>query len=294
MRTIGVSTVAETTQNSTFPVHRFASELGPHSGVQLLQNSVRMYVSQPLAFFLIGGVPVLLAALIHQVLAGIEPRLVGYGDLVVLISIYLPMVPMTIAVARIVTGERCSVRECWSTLPRLGLSRSLYTEILVLAGYTIGILVLILPGVVFATYFSFAFQVFALEGKWGLDALKRSARLLSGHFWRVFLLLVVLGFVVGFVPGLVAGIAQGLSQSRLVPAWSAQLASLVAVSLMAPLEQIGIILIYLDLRQRKEQYDLASLSDHLQGILSAIHLQTNLDAEGPKVDQAIEAHSFPL
>jgi len=48
-----------------------------------------------------------------------------------------------------------------------------------------GFLMLVVPGILFAVWFSFALYVFAAEGLTGMEALKRSRALVAGNWWGV-------------------------------------------------------------------------------------------------------------
>lgn len=78
--------------------------------------------------------------------------------------------------------------------PYIGLS--LLTAILII----LWTFLFIIPGIIYSVFYVFAIYVFFCEGKKGMDAIRRSKNLVSGHFWPVFgrilfLLLVTIIFV---------------------------------------------------------------------------------------------------
>lgn len=71
-------------------------------------------------------------------------------------------------------------------------------------------LLLIIPGVIFSVYYSFAVYVFFFEEKKGMEAIKRSKQLVKGYWWPVagrilgFSLLVWLFMMLVSIPGMMA------------------------------------------------------------------------------------------
>lgn len=74
-------------------------------------------------------------------------------------------------------------------------------------------LLLIVPGIIWVVYYSFAIQVVILKNLGGKEALDYSKSLVKGQWWRVFAILVlfnfiniiialVIGFISGFLPGI--------------------------------------------------------------------------------------------
>lgn len=69
-------------------------------------------------------------------------------------------------------------------------------------------LLLIVPGVIFGVYWTFAATVVLLQNKSGLDALRHSKALVHGRWWSVvgyILSFALCGFLIGFVIGFVLG-----------------------------------------------------------------------------------------
>lgn len=57
-------------------------------------------------------------------------------------------------------------------------------------------LLLIIPGIIFSVFYSFAVYAFFFEDKRGLAAIRRSKQLVRGYFWAVFGRFIVLGLVI--------------------------------------------------------------------------------------------------
>lgn len=82
-----------------------------------------------------------------------------------------------------------------------------YLWISILVGLIIlgGMFLFIIPGLMFAVWYSFALLVFVLEGTKGYEALKKSKALVTGRFWPV----VWRWFVPNFIYGLILVVLIG-------------------------------------------------------------------------------------
>lgn len=58
-----------------------------------------------------------------------------------------------------------------------------------------GLILFIIPGIIFAVWFTFSVYVFILEGSKGTAALKRSKQLVSGLWWPIFGRVVAVGII---------------------------------------------------------------------------------------------------
>lgn len=83
-----------------------------------------------------------------------------------------------------------------------------YGWLMVLSGFVTlgGFVMLVIPGIIFSIWFTFAIYVFALEGEKGMNALLRSREYVRGYWWQVFwrqaALILVAGaaaLVIGFL-----------------------------------------------------------------------------------------------
>jgi hypothetical protein len=102
-----------------------------------------------------------------------------------------------------------------------------------------------------------------------IAAMGRSWRLVQGRWWRTFLILVlmfILVYVVTTALGAFLYLGQALLQIVLSTYLSlaiSEAASIVIGSLVNPILQIAIVLIYFDLRVRKEGFDLVQLAEQV-------------------------------
>lgn len=91
---------------------------------------------------------------------------------------------VVVSVSRVVSGQSLEVGEtikvAWKSLGRYFLT-SLLMGIIV----AIGFVLLIIPGIVFWVWYSFALYFVVTQGLGPRDALKASKKLVRGHFWAV-------------------------------------------------------------------------------------------------------------
>jgi hypothetical protein len=131
---------------------------------------------------------------------------------------------------------------------RWGLKR--FPSVLLLAilvGLTVavGLLLLIIPGLIFIVMFSVAIPVLVIENRKGTEAMSRSWNLVKGHFWHAALVIVI----AALIAGVVNGILGALGGSNWFVAW---LFGAIGQIITAPFTALVSILLYLDLRARSE------------------------------------------
>lgn len=142
---------------------------------------------------------------------------------------------------------------------RYGLAR-LGSIILVglLAGLAIagGFLLLVIPGFFVLTRLTCALPALVIEDRRGTDALSRSWNLVAGHGWPVFGTIIVAGLISGIVGGI---LTAPFGDNTLGRAVAQSISSIVTTPYMS---LVG-ILIYLDVRVRKERYGPTDLEAEL-------------------------------
>jgi hypothetical protein len=150
-------------------------------------------------------------------------------------------------VAAAVIAERTkhegSLRELLEGLPVL---RLIAVDLLLGLVVVIGFLLLIVPGIVFITWFALVAPVVKVEHPPIRAAFRRSRELVRGHFWLVF------AFVIPIV--IVAELLSGLAQSGMVELFGETFVgdwagAAVADLLTAPLYALGVVVLYFELRR---------------------------------------------
>jgi len=144
-------------------------------------------------------------------------------------------------------------------VPRLlGL---LGTQFLTTLMIMVGMILCIVPGIIFSLWFLVVVPVVILESKAGPTAMRRSRELMRGNINK--------GFVLAFVVGILTFIINmGLSTlMRLVPLPHPAIGIFIQTVLLAiilPLQTAPWILLYYDLRIRKEAFDLQQLAEAMR------------------------------
>jgi hypothetical protein len=126
-----------------------------------------------------------------------------------------------------------------------------------------GFLLLIIPGLIFYARFLFSSAVVVLEGGRGTEAMRRSWRLVKGRTGMVLLTVFLAGLLGGVVAGILS-IPAGLVSQFWIEGWIVRviLVSLAQV-VVTPFTTIVPVLLYFDMRIRKEGLDLAIMAQEL-------------------------------
>jgi hypothetical protein len=127
---------------------------------------------------------------------------------------------------------------------------------------------LVIPGIWLLVAYSMALPALLTEDERGFGALGRSYQLVKGHWWRVFLTLLVAYILVTIVQGIVAAVLVALATSAFdsgsfTAHALATLARIIGLALTTPLISAVIAVLYFDLRVRKEGFNLDLLADRL-------------------------------
>jgi hypothetical protein len=186
------------------------------------------------------------------------------GSLVTAFFLYGIVMPLTngaltIAVADRVLGGNAGWREVWMLLfRRLGL---LLTAVIPAAiVIAVGLAFFVIPGMVFALLFAFVSPVVLIEGIGGRAALERSTTLVRSDWLRVALVLIAFAVV--------RAVAQVIGTALVAPGsifFGSLLCDLVTMVLL-PVPVLGAVLLYLDIRRRKDNFT----PDHLRSDLESL------------------------
>jgi hypothetical protein len=140
--------------------------------------------------------------------------------------------------------------------------------ILAFLGIVAGFIALIIPGVFLAVRWSVALPALLLERRGPVAALGRSWRLVKGFWWKVFgtllvtyLLVRVAGFAVSAI--VVAGLTALTSAQSFLGLALTEAVDVVVQLFTLPVLAAVTIVLYVDLRVRKEGFDLALMADHI-------------------------------
>jgi hypothetical protein len=164
---------------------------------------------------------------------------------------------ITRAVAAEVAGEDPSLEQSY----RFGFHRLgsvLLVSVLVGLAIVGGLILLVIPGIYIAVRLAVSIEALVVEGRRGTEAMGRSWGLVGGHWWHAFGTLLVAALLTGIVNAVIT--APFGATGWFVQAVAAAVATVVTL----PYGVLVGVLLYLDLRARKERLTLESLRADLQ------------------------------
>lgn len=257
--------------------------LGEMTVGDILDRGIKLLFARLPAFYFI-NLLVLTPVILVQVAAPfvfennnpVDPNAVLATLGLLLFAVLLTLVLQPIGTAAILhiimeeyLGNQVSIGQAFSYaltrfLPLVGAS------ILVGLLVCVGFLLCCVPGIYFAITYAFVSQIVVLERLGPGEALERSSKLINGHRWRVFGVLLLIGLangVVQFSIGAALGVA--MPAQEIIPAENGPRVQVNAVNHIVTTlvsQLVGIVfstyiavcttLLYLDLRIRKEGFDL--------------------------------------
>jgi hypothetical protein len=130
----------------------------------------------------------------------------------------------------------------------------------------IGLIFCIVPGVWLWVSWVVAIPVLLTEGLKGTRALGRSRELVSGRWWPTFAVAALAALLAGIVTGVLAGILAGFSVADPATTTGTVLSVLtgtVSAMVTTPFTAAVITVLYIDLRVRKEGFDVQLLAERL-------------------------------
>ncbi|HEV8621367.1 MAG TPA: hypothetical protein VGR33_00530 [Actinomycetota bacterium] len=109
----------------------------------------------------------------------------------------------------------------------------------------VGFILLVIPGIIFLVFLSVSEPALIVENRRGTDAMSRSWNLVRGHFWHALVVILVAAIITGIVQGILTAIGGDNWFVRWIFTAIAQI-------ITAPFTALVTVLLYLDLRARKE------------------------------------------
>jgi hypothetical protein len=167
------------------------------------------------------------------------------------------------AAADVYLGEPVGIgrtyRYALSRLPAI-----LWITILGLLATIVGFILLVIPGFIVLVRLAFAPAALVVEDQRGTKALRRSWRLSKGHFWRALGTLVLAGLIAAIVAAIVSLPGELVYQALGPDAWQiSALGTALATVLTTPFGMLVVVLLYFDLRIRKEGFDIEVMAREL-------------------------------
>jgi hypothetical protein len=143
-----------------------------------------------------------------------------------------------------------NIRALLRTVP---LGRLVLLDLVLTLGSAIGLLALVIPGLIWLTWFSIAPAIVKIEHEGVRGSMRRSRKLVRGNFWRVLWIVVGTIFVTEAIASLVSAPFHGAGFVTLI--------DLAADGLLQPIEGLVIVVVALELLELRgelpEQAELA-------------------------------------
>jgi hypothetical protein len=115
---------------------------------------------------------------------------------------------------------------------------------------------LIIPGIILLGFLAVSVPAVVVEDVRGTNAMRRSWALVSGNFWHALGVVVVAAIITGIIAGLIGSIG---GSNRIVGAIFTALGQVI----VAPYSALVTVLLYLDLRARRENLTASQLRAEL-------------------------------
>lgn len=188
------------------------------------------------------------------------------GILVTTVAAYLASQLATAVSFKIVSGTYLGEDPDWKDSLRFALSRLrslIWLSIVFWFLLALAFLACFFPGVYFYGAWTVAVPVLLLEDVRGRKALKRSRQLVTGRWWQVAVVVLLANILTSIVGGALSGVLIGVSGaagSEVVDAVAEVLGSTAGAVVTTPFAAAVIMVVYFDLRVRKEGFDLELLA----------------------------------
>lgn len=239
--------------------------LREHSTGSILGSTFEIYGKHFLKVFMIYFVPTFPAMVFQREALGAGSVALAVVAFVFLILVAgLAYAATTIALSDICLGNKPSFVRAYAKVLGPLVGKLLLTNLLTSLLLLVGAFLLILPALLFGVWFMFASPVVVLEGKWGGAALKRSLALGKGFFLRNLAVVIVL-MLVSYLAGGLVGLLFGLLVPESVGSfWFRTVIAALQAAVALPISTISFVLMYYDMRVRKEAYDSVALAQELR------------------------------
>lgn len=231
---------------------------------QLLGNSLSIYRQHFVLLFLLYLVPTFPFNVWSNYLAETTGEVLNLGYYVSLPFELVPALAIAVAISDICLGNKPSVGRSYARVWRC-LRHAFLTWLLFFTGLVVSFFLVVIPGFVFYAFFMFVFVITVVEQQATATAFARSKALGQGYYLRnlgVVMLLLLFVFVLMMVA--FAGWSSAmLALPVLADPWPISIAQAVLVAVMVPPLYVGTVLLYYDMRVRKEAYDNTALTEDL-------------------------------
>lgn len=228
-------------------------------------------------FVLFAGISAVVQIPVYAIIYGIRGNVASVVvSILSMIATYFVLAATTYAISQVYLGNQVTIAESYKTV-----SRSVWPLFcnMFVAGLhiLIGLILLIVPGVILSLRYSFVAQVYILEGLGGGDGRARSTYLAKENMGRIFIVGLLMGILVMIITGILSAPIVAL-----IPAMTSHPQEVggalsftygvyegVVRAIVGPLGTIAMVLLYYDLRVRKEGFDIQMLAKQMGMALPA-------------------------
>ncbi len=245
-----------------------------HTVRSIISGAFKIYFRHFGTLFLIYILPAVPLAMIRTEaqLSGNQTFLI-LSVLMSLTVLYFVYGAMTVAVSDVCLGNAPSFKRSYAKVFGKLVLMLLFTNILQVLAVAGGMVLLVIPGLVLLIWFMMSPSIVVLERKSGLAALERSKQLGDGSHWRnagfFLLLIIILTGILLLIEGLIRAVMAGVAFT-FPHLLNGSISNVVAVVLSGidegfagPVVLILLVLLYYDMRVRKEGYDARALAEDL-------------------------------
>jgi len=237
---------------------------------EILRSSLRLYRQSFLTVTLAYALPNVPGALVYAYsLSSQSTPLKVIGLLLLTAGGFISFTAITLCISDACAGNAPSLRRSFFRTRAIAGSLVVVSLLQMLVFFA-GLILLVIPGLIFILWYVFSTITVILEGRIGKAALSRSRALGKGFYLRnlaviIFVLIIVFGILVmGFMVIALVGVGMGAvgaspAQGGMVGGLMGMLLTFVAY----PILFVSLIVTYYDLRARKEAYDSIALAAEL-------------------------------
>jgi len=174
---------------------------------------------------------------------------------------------LIIAISNGYLGHKVTIKECYDEITSRFwpfFLTMLYGGLIVF----VGLLLCLIPGIIASFWVVFLSEVFIIENRKTQEALNRSKDLITGQVWRVFVISFLIGLIVFAAAVFLAGVPSFLTvflpeSVEPLAKFGLELWTGIINSVLIPIQMIASIILYYDIRIRKENFDLQMMSERL-------------------------------
>lgn len=172
---------------------------------------------------------------------------------------------LTKSISEYYLGNDISVGEAYkSVTPKIWTLMG--AGILVSLAFFGGLLLLVVPGIIFGLWFALTTPVIIAENTKATEGMRRSRELARGNLGKIFSVLFLTSIIAGIIGLIISvpfSIISKFTGTGVLSIAIGQIGSIASNILAAPISAAAAILLYYDLRIRKEGFDLEMLANEI-------------------------------